>query len=155
MKKILLTMAAVLTMSFSAQARLYTDIVDTAVEIPQFTTLVAAVQAAGLVSALKGEGPLTVFAPRDSAFAKLPAGTVENLLRDVPALTNVLTYHVVAGEPSLRSLAKMGTAMTLQGQQVQISKKGHAYFVNGTEILGHVSVKNGQIFIIDSVLLPR
>lgn len=155
MNKLLVLFTIVFGLNLNLQAREKTDIVDTAVGAGQFTTLVAAVQAAGLVDALKGEGPLTVFAPTDAAFAKLPEGTIPALLNDIPALTNVLTYHVVSGEPSLKRLSRQGRTATLQGQRVRVRQVGHNYYVNNSKIIGTVKVSNGQIYIIDSVLLPK
>ena len=96
------------------------DIVDTAVSAGSFTTLVAAVQAAGLVDTLKGAGPFTVFAPTDEAFAKLPAGTVEALLNDIPKLTKILTYHVVSGKVLAADVVKLTSAKTVEGSEVKI-----------------------------------
>jgi uncharacterized surface protein with fasciclin (FAS1) repeats len=103
-----------------AQTRLSTDIVDTAVGAGDFKTLVAAVTAANLVETLKSPGPFTVFAPSDSAFAKLPPGTVEALLNNIPLLTKILTYHVIAGEYSAEELVTRGEVQTVQGQRVSI-----------------------------------
>ena len=128
------------------------DIVDTAVAAGQFKTLVAAVKAAGLVEPLKGEGPLTVFAPNDEAFAKLPQGTVENLLRpeNRDQLRAVLSYHVVAGEIFLRTQS----AATLQGQSLTIKTAG-AFDVNGANVIAaDIMASNGVIHVIDSVLIP-
>ena len=96
------------------------DIVDTAVGAGSFKTLMAAVQAAGLVDTLKGRGPFTVFAPNDDAFAKLPKGTVDALLKDIPKLKGILTYHVVSGKVMSADVVKMKTAKTVQGQEVRI-----------------------------------
>jgi len=157
MKKLLALFSIVFALNANASNhRLDTDIVDTAVKAGQFNTLVAAVGAAGLVEALKADGPLTVFAPTDEAFTKLPPGTVESLLGNIPALTNILTYHVVSGEPKLKKLAKKGKAETLQGQMLKFTKtECGKYFVNGAQILKQVKVKNGQILVVDSVLLPQ
>jgi uncharacterized surface protein with fasciclin (FAS1) repeats len=94
------------------------NIIDVAVSAGTFKTLVAAVQAAGLVDTLKDKGPFTVFAPSDDAFAKLPKGTVEGLLRDLPKLKSILTYHVVAGKVTAADVMKLTTAKTVQGQSV-------------------------------------
>ena len=151
---------------FSAQlsfagSRLETDIVDTAVEAGSFTTLATALTAANLVGALKGEGPFTVFAPSDEAFSKLPAGTVEALLKDIPTLTKILTYHVVAGELSKKDLLKKGMIKTLQGSEVHaalyrssIFRRGKLY-INDSKVLNIIPVKNGVIYVIDKVLLPN
>lgn len=134
-------------------ARPSADIVDTAVAAGQFQTLVAAVQAANLVSTLKSAGPFTVFAPNDAAFAKLPAGTVQGLLNDIPALTTILTYHVVGGELSTRQL--QGSKMTVEGRSINFSMRGSELFVNESKIIaGPIATSNGVIYVIDSVLLP-
>jgi uncharacterized surface protein with fasciclin (FAS1) repeats len=130
------------------------DIVDVAVANGSFTTLVAAVQAAGLVDALKGDGPFTVFAPTDEAFAALPAGTVEALLNDIPALTAILTYHVVPGTVMSTDLSEGLTATTLNGADVTITLANGAQ-VNGANIVAaDVAASNGVIHVIDAVILP-
>ncbi len=130
------------------------DIVDTAVAAGTFTTLVAAVQAAGLVETLKGEGPFTVFAPTDEAFAALPAGTVEGLLADPAALAAILTYHVVAGKVMSTDLTEGMTAATVNGAHITITLEGGAK-VNGANIVAaDVAATNGVIHVIDAVILP-
>jgi uncharacterized surface protein with fasciclin (FAS1) repeats len=133
------------------------DIIDTAVAAGTFKTLAAAVTAAGLVATLKGAGPFTVFAPSDEAFAKLPAGTVEALLKDIPKLTAILTYHVVAGKVMAADVMTMDgkTAATVNGALLKISTTG------GVKLNGEINVvatdiacTNGVIHVIDSVLLP-
>jgi uncharacterized surface protein with fasciclin (FAS1) repeats len=133
------------------------DIIDTAVAAGTFKTLAAAVTAAGLVDTLKGAGPFTVFAPSDDAFAKLPAGTVESLLKDIPKLTAILTYHVVAGKVMATDVMTMDgkTAATVNGALLKIST------TNGVKLNGEVNVvatdiacTNGVIHVIDAVLLP-
>ena len=126
---------------------------------PQLTTLVAAVSAAGLVDTLNGPGPFTIFAPVNSAFAKLPAGTVETLVKpeNKAKLTSILTYHVVAGKKlSSADLAKMTTLDTVNGAKLAVSVSGKTITINGTTktILADVQVANGTVFLIDSVLLP-
>jgi len=131
------------------------DIVDTAVSAGQFKTLVTAVQAAGLVDTLKGEGPFTVFAPTDAAFAKLPAGTVEALLADKEKLAKVLTYHVVAGKVTAADV-KPGSVETVQGQSLRVTTKGGAVMVDGARVTtADVMASNGVIHVIDSVVLPK
>jgi uncharacterized surface protein with fasciclin (FAS1) repeats len=131
------------------------DIVDTAVGAGSFNTLVKAVQAAGLVDTLKGEGPFTVFAPTDEAFAKLPAGTLDSLLQDKAALTKVLTYHVVPGKVMAADV-KPGEAKTVQGQSVKLSTADGKVMVNGaTVVAADVVASNGVIHVIDSVILPQ
>jgi uncharacterized surface protein with fasciclin (FAS1) repeats len=131
------------------------DIVDTAVAAGQFKTLAAALGAAGLVDTLKGAGPFTVFAPTDAAFAKLPAGTVEALLKDIPALTNILVYHVVAGELSVRNLVDQKMVVTLQGRSVEVRVENGMLYLNNSQVIAKpVQASNGVIYVIDSVLLP-
>jgi uncharacterized surface protein with fasciclin (FAS1) repeats len=131
------------------------DIVETAVAAENFTTLVTAVKAAGLVDALKGEGPFTVFAPTDEAFAKLPEGTVESLLKDKDKLTAVLTYHVVSGKVMAADVVKLDKAETLQGQNVSISVKDDKVMIdNATVIKADIMTSNGVIHVIDEVILP-
>lgn len=132
------------------------DIVDTAVGAGNFTTLVAAVEAAGLVETLKGEGPFTVFAPTDAAFAALPAGTVEDLLKpeNKDKLVAILTYHVVPGKVMSTDLTEGQKAATVQGGEVTITLEGGAK-VNGAVIsTADIEASNGVIHVIDSVILP-
>jgi len=135
------------------------DIVDTAVAAGSFSTLVAAVQAAGLVETLKGEGPFTVFAPTDEAFAKLPAGTLDNLLKpeNKDQLVAVLTYHVVPGKVMSADIAgKELEAKTVQGTTVDINATGDAVMVDGAKVVtADVEAKNGVIHVIDAVILPE
>jgi len=132
------------------------DIVDIAAEDGRFTTLVAAVQAAGLVDALKAEGPLTVFAPTDDAFAKLPAGTVDSLLADIPALTNILLYHVIEGKVMASDVVGLSEAMTLQGSAAPISVQDGAVYIAGAQvILTDIEASNGVIHVIDTVMIPE
>ena len=136
-----------------AQAEM--DIVDTAIENGSFTTLVAAVEAAGLVDTLKGEGPFTVFAPTDDAFAALPEGTVEALLNDIPTLTDILLYHVVAGQVMAADVVNLDTADTVQGQPVTIMVDGDKVMINDAQvIITDVETSNGVIHVIDAVLIP-
>ncbi|HAC64043.1 MAG TPA: fasciclin [Cyanothece sp. UBA12306] len=131
------------------------DIVDTAVAAGSFKTLVAAVEAAGLVETLKGEGPFTVFAPTDEAFAKLPKGTVEELLKpeNKDKLVSILTYHVVPGKVKSKNL-KSGAVKTVQGGEVEV-KVGNSVKVNdATVIKADIKTKNGIIHVIDTVILP-
>lgn len=133
------------------------DIVDTAVDAGSFQTLVAAVKAAGLVDTLKGEGPFTVFAPTDEAFAKLPAGTVEDLLKpeNLSQLKAVLTYHVVAGKVMAKDVVKLESAKTVQGQSVTIAVSNAGVKINGANVVKtDIETSNGVIHIIDAVLLP-
>ena len=130
------------------------DIVDTAVSAGSFTTLVAAVKAAGLVDTLKGAGPFTVFAPTDEAFAKLPAGTVEALLKDIPKLTKILTYHVVSGKVMAADAAKLTSAKTVEGSELKIDASNGVKINDSTVTTADVAADNGVIHIIDAVLLP-
>ena len=132
------------------------DIVDTAVGAGNFTTLVAAVTAAGLVDTLKGEGPFTVFAPTDAAFAALPAGTVEDLLKpeNKDKLVAILTYHVVPGKVMSTDLTEGMKAATVNGAEVTITLDGGAK-VNGAAIsTADIAATNGVIHVIDAVILP-
>jgi uncharacterized surface protein with fasciclin (FAS1) repeats len=153
--------AAVLTLGIvSAQAGKapQKDIVDTAVAAGSFNTLATALTAAGLVDTLKGAGPFTVFAPTDAAFAKLPAGTVESLLKpeNKAKLVSILTYHVLPEDVSRGKLDKMTSAKTVQGQSVTISdNKGVLMVDNATVAKGDVKASNGVIYVIDSVILPQ
>jgi len=130
------------------------DIVDTAVAAGSFTTLVAAVKAAGLVDTLKGAGPFTVFAPTDEAFAKLPAGTVESLLKDIPKLKKILTYHVVSGKVMAADAAKLKSAKTVEGSEIKIDASNGVKINDATVTTADVAADNGVIHIIDAVLLP-
>ena len=134
------------------------DIVDTAVAAGSFKTLAAALQAAGLVETLKGKGPFTVFAPTDAAFAKLPAGTVESLLKpeNKAKLVAVLTYHVVAGEVTAAQASKLTTAKTVNGASLTIHAMGGKVMIdNATVTTADVAASNGVIHIIDTVVLPK
>jgi len=132
------------------------DIVETAVSAGSFTTLAAALSAAGLVDTLKGEGPFTVFAPTDEAFAKLPAGTVEALLKDIPKLTQILTYHVVPGKVDASQVMNLTSAKTVNGQSIRISmNRGTVMVDDASVVTADVMATNGVIHVIDSVILPQ
>jgi uncharacterized surface protein with fasciclin (FAS1) repeats len=134
------------------------DIVDTAVGAGTFKTLAAALQAAGLVETLKGAGPFTVFAPTDEAFAKLPEGTVENLLKpeNKAKLVAILTYHVVSGKVMAADVVKLSSAKTVQGSEVKISvADGKVRVDKATVTATDIPASNGVIHVIDSVLLPQ
>ena len=137
------------------EAPMAKDIVDTAIADGRFTTLVAAIQAAGLVDALKAEGPFTVFAPTDAAFAKLPAGTVEGLLADKAKLTAVLTYHVVPGRLTAADVAKARSLKTVQGGSLTVEASKGVKLDGATVIVADVAASNGVIHAIDTVVLPR
>ena len=134
------------------------DIVDTAVSAGSFKTLTAALEAAGLVGTLKGKGPFTVFAPTDQAFAKLPAGTVESLLKPAnkQKLTAILAYHVVAGNLKADDVIKLSSAKTLNGESVTIKVVGGKVLINGaTVVKADIAATNGTIHVIDTVLMPK
>jgi len=134
------------------------DIVDTAVGAGQFKTLAAALQAAGLVETLKGKGPFTVFAPTDAAFAKLPAGTVEMLLKpeNKAKLTAVLTYHVVPGKVMAADVTKVTSAKTVQGGAVAVKATGGKVMIdNANVVTADIAASNGVIHVIDTVLMPK
>lgn len=134
------------------------DIVDTAVAAGSFNTLATALQAAGLVDTLKGKGPFTVFAPTDEAFAKLPAGTVESLLKpeNKEKLVSILTYHVVPGSVGSDQVVKMSSAKTVQGQSARISATGGNVMIDGAKVVKtDILASNGVIHVIDSVILPQ
>lgn len=133
------------------------DIVDTAVAAGSFTTLAAALDAAGLVETLKGPGPFTVFAPTDEAFAALPAGTVEMLLmpENIDKLTAILTYHVVAGAVMAADVVKLDSAATLNGAEVAIATMGGGVMINQANVISaDIAASNGVIHVIDAVLMP-
>jgi len=131
------------------------SIVDIAVEDGRFTTLVAALDAAGLVDTLQGEGPFTVFAPTDEAFAKLPKGTVEALLNDIPTLSNILLYHVVPGKVMASDVVMLNSATSANGQDLRIAKNGMGVMLNEANvIITDIEAANGVIHVIDAVVLP-
>ena len=130
------------------------DIVDTAVAAGSFTTLAAALTAAGLVDTLKGAGPFTVFAPTDDAFKKLPAGTVDGLLKDIPQLTKVLTYHVVPGAVLSSDITGMMSPKTVEGGTLHIDPTHGVKVNNATVTKADIQCDNGVIHVIDTVLLP-
>ncbi|MGB5987751.1 MAG: fasciclin domain-containing protein [Desulfobacterales bacterium] len=133
------------------------DIVDTAASAGSFNTLVAAVEAAGLVETLKGEGPFTVFAPTDEAFAKLPEGTLDDLLKpeNKDKLAGILTYHVVSGKVMAADVIGMDSAATVNGKALTVSQKDGSVFVDGAMVTQtDVKASNGVIHVIDAVVLP-
>ena len=150
---------AVIALSFgSMNARAAEkDIVDTAVAAGQFKTLAAALNAAGLVETLKGDGPFTVFAPTDEAFAKLPAGAVDNLLKpeNKDQLVAVLTYHVVPGTVKAADVVKLDEAKTVNGKMVEIKVEGDTAMVNDAKVTkADIVASNGVIHVIDTVIMP-
>ncbi len=131
-------------------------IVDVAIKAGSFKTLVKAVQAAGLVETLQGNGPFTVFAPTDEAFAKLPKGTVEALIADPAKLRAILTYHVVAGKVMAAQVVGLKSATTVNGQDVRIRVENGKVFVDGAQVTAtDIAASNGVIHVIDTVILPR
>ena len=134
------------------------DIVDTAVAAGSFKTLATALQAAGLVDTLKGKGPFTVFAPTDEAFSKLPAGTIESLLKpeNKEKLKAILLYHVVSGDVTAAQVVKLSSAKTINGQNLKLAVKDGTVMVNdATVVKTDVLASNGVIHVIDTVLLPN
>jgi len=151
-----ISLAAVLALGLSSVMSA-ADIVDTAVA-GKFNTLVAAVKAANLVNTLKGPGPFTVFAPTDEAFAKLPAGALEDLLKpeNQAKLQSVLTYHVVAGKVMAKDVAKLSTAKTAQGGSLKIKTMNGGVMVNDARVVkADIAASNGVIHVIDTVMLPE
>lgn len=141
----------------ASQARASADIVETALAAGQFKTLAAALDAAGLVDTLKGSGPFTVFAPTDAAFAALPAGTVDELLKpeNRDRLVAILTYHVVAGSLPAARVATMDQAATVNGESIDIRASGDGVTVDGARVVkADVAASNGVIHVIDAVLMP-
>ncbi len=130
------------------------DVVDTAIAAGNFSTLAKALQAADLVTTLKGKGPFTVFAPTDDAFAKLPPGTLDALLKDIPRLKAILTYHVVSGRVTAKQVAKLKSAKTVNGALLKFDAKDGVKVNEATVTTADVMTSNGIIHIIDSVLLP-
>ena len=132
-----------------------TTIVDIAVGDDRFQTLVAALQAADLVETLQGEGPFTVFAPTDDAFAKLPEGTVDALLKDIAALTDILLYHVMSGNVMAADVVKLDMATTVQGEMVTVTVDGDTVRINDAQVvITDIQASNGTIHAIDTVLVP-
>jgi len=153
MKRIL---TMVMLMVFAVSGAFAADIVDTAVSAGQFNTLVTAVKAAGLVDTLKSAGPFTVFAPTDAAFAKLPAGTVENLLKNPEQLKQVLLYHVVAGKVMAADVVKVTSAKTVQGTSAKVTVSGGSVKIDNANVIKtDIACDNGVIHVIDTVILPK
>jgi transforming growth factor-beta-induced protein len=144
--------------AYEANAKAPADIVDTAVAAGSFNTLATALTAAGLVETLKGSGPFTVFAPTDEAFAKLPAGTLESLLKpeNKAKLAGILTYHVVAGKVMAADVVKLTSAQTVNGQSVAVVVDGDKVKVDGAHVVKtDIAASNGVIHVIDAVILPQ
>jgi uncharacterized surface protein with fasciclin (FAS1) repeats len=154
----LFALATILALPVAADTMAQKDIVDTAAAAGSFNTLVAALQAAGLVDALKGDGPFTVFAPSDDAFAKLPAGTVESLLQpeNLDRLRAILSYHVVSGRVMAANVSDGLVAQTLNGESLTFAVDESGARVGGATIVAaDVATSNGVIHVIDTVLLPK
>lgn len=153
MKKFVQTVACVAMLSLSASAA---DIVDTAAGAGSFNTLVAAVKAAGLVDTLKSAGPFTVFAPTDAAFAKLPPGTVDGLLKDPAKLKKILLYHVVSGKVLAADVVKMKMAKTVEGSSAKIMVHGDKVMLDNAQVVKtDIGCDNGVIHVIDTVIMPK
>ena len=129
------------------------DIVDIAVGAGSFKTLVTAVGVAGLVETLKSPGPFTVFAPNDEAFAKLPPGTVQTLVQNIPQLTRILTYHVVPGRLTAADIAKHTSLTSVEGSQIRVDTTDGFEVKNATVIAADIEADNGIIHVIDNVIL--
>ncbi|SHH27752.1 fasciclin domain-containing protein [Massilia sp. CF038] len=151
MKKIILASVLTVAATFSAQAK---DIVDTAVDAGNFTTLATALKAAGLVETLKGKGPFTVFAPTDEAFAKIPKADLDALLADKAKLTKVLTYHVVPGKVMAANV-KAGKVKTVEGASINVTTKGGVMVDNAKVTATDIKADNGVIHVIDTVIMPK
>lgn len=158
MKSLLITTLSIFALSSIAFGEDKKDIVDTAVANGSFKTLAAALKAAGLIEALKGEGPFTVFAPTDEAFAKLPEGTVENLLKpeNKDKLIDILTYHVVSGNVPAKTAVTLDKATALNKKDIALEVKGETLTLNGDSkvVIADVEASNGVIHVIDAVILP-
>ncbi|MGY8791430.1 MAG: fasciclin domain-containing protein [Pseudomonadales bacterium] len=157
MKKIITSVTSLLMIASLLSGAPKKDIVDTAIDAGSFTTLVAAIQAAGLVDTLKSEGPFTVFAPTDEAFTALPEGTVETLLlpENKDKLISILTYHVVSGKVLSGDLSNNMMAATVQGGQVQIMTAGGVTVDGANVVTADIETSNGVIHVIDAVILPK
>ena len=152
---LVLALVATSAVSLRANEPAAKDIVDTAVAAGSFKTLAKALEAAGLIETLKGAGPFTVFAPTDEAFAKLPAGTLDALLKDKAKLTAVLTYHVVPGKVMAADVVKIKEAKTVQGQSIKIDTSAGVKVDGANVIKTDIACSNGVIHVIDSVILPK
>lgn len=158
LRRTLLAAFAAIPLAFGAVTAKAADIVDTAVAAGNFNTLVAAVQAAGLVDTLKSEGPFTVFAPTDEAFAKLPAGTVEDLLKpeNKDKLVAILTYHVIPGKVMAADIAGKKTMVkSVQGSELTVDAMDGVKIDNATVVTADIETSNGVIHVIDQVVLPK
>jgi len=157
-RDVMMATAVAVAMGIGTVAAKAADIVDTAVSAGDFKTLVAAIEAAGLVETLKGKGPFTVFAPTDAAFAKLPAGTLEDLLKpeNKDKLTAILTYHVVAGKIMSADIAgKTEMVESVEGDKLTVDAMKGVKIDNATVTSADIEASNGVIHVIDTVLLPK
>ena len=159
LKTLMIAAAAAIGLAASVPAvqAMEKTIVDTAIEAGKFNTLAKALGAAGLAETLKGDGPFTVFAPTDEAFAKLPAGTVEDLLKpeNKDKLTAILTYHVVPGEVKAADVVKLNEAKTVNGEMITVKTSGSAVMINDATVTAtDIAASNGVIHVVDSVILP-
>ncbi len=155
---VVLTLLLAFSLNAAAGSMGKKDIVDTAVAAGNFKTLATALQAAGLVDTLKGPGPFTVFAPTDEAFAKLPAGTLDELLKpeNHDKLVSILTYHVVPGKVMAKDVVKLHEAKTVNGKDVKIMTEGSKVMVDNANVVkADIACSNGVIHVIDSVILPQ
>ncbi|HET9361012.1 MAG TPA: fasciclin domain-containing protein [Vicinamibacterales bacterium] len=153
-----LALVGIMAAASPARAQQTKDIVDTAVAAGSFTTLAKALTAADLVATLKGPGPFTVFAPTDEAFAKLPAGTLDTLLKpeNRAMLRRVLTYHVVPGKVMAADVVKVNSAKAVSGDMLSITARGGTVMVDGAHVVKtDIAASNGVIHVVDAVLLPR
>lgn len=149
------TLAAGATLALMTSVASAADIVETAISAGQFKTLVTALQEADLVDTLKGDGPFTVFAPTDAAFAKLPAGALDALVKDKDKLAAVLTYHVVPGKV-MAAQVKPGKVKTVQGESLNVSSQGGSVMVDNAKVTKtDIGASNGVIHVIDTVILPK
>lgn len=158
LRRSLIAMLAAIPLAFGAATAKAADIVDTAVSAGDFNTLVAAVKAAGLVETLKGDGPFTVFAPTDDAFAKLPDGTIENLLKpeNKEQLVAILTYHVVPGKIMSADIAgKKADVKTVQGSELAVDATDGVKIDNASVTTADIETSNGVIHVIDTVVIPQ
>ncbi len=140
---------------YASESKPKLDIVDTAVSAGNFNTLVEAVKAADLVNTLKGEGPFTVFAPTDEAFAKIPEDQLNSLIADKEKLAEILTYHVVAGKVMAKDVSNLSSAKSVQGQKITIDTSDGVMVDNARVIATDIETSNGVIHVIDTVIIPK
>jgi uncharacterized surface protein with fasciclin (FAS1) repeats len=153
---IALLLSTIATPQIFAQQQPAKDVIDTAIDAGMFKTLVKAIQEAGMAATLKGQGPFTVFAPTDEAFAKLPPGTLDTLMQDKQKLSALLAAHVVSGRLLAADVAKMQSAKTVNGQEVTFTVKDGVPMVNNAKIIkADVLASNGVIQVIDTVIQPK